>query len=161
MINSSLNQLNEEFKMHNGRDIGKKDLIQPQFFDFDEGGIINFHTSFDSGTFYRIPRFSQGSNYWVMTDFREYGDYNCGPTAITNAVWYFGWDLFGYHRAVSNNCLFTIKYLWGHFVTCIGRVNSTGGARYLVVMDGWERSGRLVRDNYYFLVRGKKIWIRE
>jgi len=232
MFNSSLNYLNEEFKATLGRDISKEDVEEKS--RFSSAGIIDFHSTLNYNTFYRIPHFSQGSNYWLMNDFRN-GAGNCGPTALTNAVWFFGWDMYkaGNHiqyRVKDQNtrlkkarlihdtvakgmvyfdCLGTFysqlpnglkhlfmepagQYYWnhrdlgngfngvytgiteqcpiivclqsealsGHFVTCIGRINSTGGAKYLVVLDGWNRYGRLVRDNYYWKVRGKKIWIR-
>lgn len=48
----------------------------------------------------------------------------------------------------------------GHGMFVFGRGNSISGSRYIQVMDGWNRRGRLVIDNYYSNVRGYKIWVR-
>lgn len=47
----------------------------------------------------------------------------------------------------------------GHAVFVLGRIRDTGGSKYLIVLDGWHRYGRLVVAGYYSDVKGYKIYI--
>lgn len=48
----------------------------------------------------------------------------------------------------------------GHAMFAIGRAKSNIGVRYVMIMDGWRRYGRFVRDGYYSKVSGYKTWVR-
>ena len=45
----------------------------------------------------------------------------------------------------------------GHGLFVLGRIRDTGGSKYLIVLDGSKRYGRLVVAGYYSNVRGYKI----
>ncbi len=48
----------------------------------------------------------------------------------------------------------------GHGVYCFGYASSNTEAKYLFVMDGWNRGGRFVKFNYYPQIFGYKIYVR-
>ena len=67
------------------------------------------------------------------------------------------------YNTITEECpiLMTVWYgNTGHSVFAMGRANSVHGTRFVMVMDGWNRRGRLVRDNYYGTIRSYKIWVR-
>ena len=79
-------------------------VIETDIASEDEGytqnGIIDWNaTILDYSTHYIIPEFGQGSLYWAMDQFEEQG-VNCGPTACTNILYYWGWQ---YSDADINN----------------------------------------------------------
>lgn len=47
----------------------------------------------------------------------------------------------------------------GHGLFVLGRIRDTGGSKYLIVLDGSKRYGRLVVAGYYSNVRGYKIYV--
>lgn len=226
------NELNEQLEYNLAElqsEIGDAEISAQTIYD----GIIFWEdTSLDGNTIYKIPHFGAGSDYWIMTDFTGLGSNNCGPTAATNILWFWGWhfdtnlnnvshrvahmstnwskanllhDTVGIGMRTNANgtnfdnipagfvhlfqtqagqgdwnyktmtsfgsaydtileecpILMYIRYgNTGHFIFAMGRANSVQGTRYVMVMDGWNRRGRLVRDNYYNTVRSYKIWVR-
>lgn len=47
----------------------------------------------------------------------------------------------------------------GHAVMALGSVKDILDNKYIVVMDGWNNGGRWVRNNYFYNVKGHKIWV--
>lgn len=47
----------------------------------------------------------------------------------------------------------------GHGMFCLGHAKSTSGVYYLIVMDGWYRTGRIVNFGYYPYIFAYKIWV--
>lgn len=72
-----------------------------------------------------------------------------------------------FKSALSNNCPVHLQLCMdgnpfsseGHDVFNLGYASSTSGAKYLLVMDGWNRNGRFVKYDYYPVVKGYKIWV--
>lgn len=66
-------------------------------------------------------------------------------------------------QTIIENCPILLN-VWhadsAHGMFAMGRARSINGNNYIMVMDGWNRSGRLVINNYYSSVRGYKIWVR-
>ncbi|MCU6686497.1 hypothetical protein OCV99_08030 [Dorea acetigenes] len=169
----------------------------------------------DGTTEYKIPGFGSGWSYWVTKDF--VAEDHCAPTALTNILWYRGWQSTtnanniirnkvtnGSTDAATATNLFWRLYtllgtnggnpgtpyanvpsalthylgvtpqsggVWnyrevelfpvlfdtvaeqcpiymkiergekGHAVFVLGRIRDTGGSKYLIVLDGWNRKG--------------------
>ena len=102
---------------------------------------------------------------WVLEGYRSYfncressgGTWNCAllSTSATFA---------DYQAAISSNCPVHLMlrsssnpFAEGHDVFCLGY--ATGTNNYLVIMDGWNTNGRLVRFGYYSHMQGYKIWV--
>lgn len=95
-----------------------------------------------------------------------------GVPAENGGVWNYatisnGSNYSTYQTALNGQCpIFLILkggtglFAEGHGVYTFGYASSSGGAKYLFVMDGWNTYGRFVKFDYYPRMFGWKIWVR-
>lgn len=122
--------------------------------------------------------FSQASQvFWKVYDGAGTTDSGTPVVNIPNAFEYYfgtpaGTGVWAYRRVdgftsvyntIIENCPICMNFFkgtgLGHSVFALGRAQDTSDNNYVIVLDGWVRSGRLVIDNYYNNVSGYKIFV--
>lgn len=91
-----------------------------------------------------------------------------GSTPGSGRVWNYK-DLSGFlqvYNTITEQCPIHMSIyknvngeMEGHGMFALGRAQSTGQSKYVIVMDGSWRTGRLVRQYYYDSVKGYKIYV--
>ena len=90
--------------------------------------------------------------------------YFLGVSPQSGGVWNYR-EIIGFPNifdAIAEQCpihLHIEKDGVGHGLFVLGRIRDTGGSKYLIVLDGSKRYGRLVVAGYYSNVRGYKIYV--